>query len=74
MAVICIDFDGTVVNHEFPKTGMDIGAAPVLKELIANGHKLILWTMRSFGNHIEDAVEWFNIVCKRNLRFFRGVR
>ena len=46
---ICIDFDGTCVKHEFPEIGEDIGAAPVLKELIANGHRLILFTMRSIS-------------------------
>jgi hypothetical protein len=44
---ICIDFDGTCVTHEFPKVGKDIGATPVLKKLVANGHRLILFTMRS---------------------------
>ncbi len=44
---ICIDFDGTCVTHEFPKIGRDIGAAPILKALVAKGHRLILFTMRS---------------------------
>lgn len=44
---IVIDFDGTCVAHEFPKVGRDIGAVPVLKSLVANGHRLILFTMRS---------------------------
>jgi len=44
---ICIDFDGTCVSHEFPLIGKDIGAIPVLKELVEAGHKLILFTMRS---------------------------
>ena len=71
---ICIDFDGTCVTHEFPKVGKDIGAVPVLKKLIANGHRLILFTMRSdikkvesddynihkkAGNYLTDAVNWF---------------
>ena len=71
---ICIDFDGTCVTHEFPQIGKDIGAIPVLKELIDNGHKLILFTMRSnkknvkssdynihsqSGNYLDEAVEWF---------------
>lgn len=71
---IVIDFDGTVVTHDFPKVGNDIGAVPVLKELIANGHRLILFTMRSdivnpkggdaeihleSGNYLTDAVDWF---------------
>jgi len=71
---IAIDFDGTCVTHEFPKVGRDIGAVPVLKELVANGHNLILFTMRSDiesptgddesiimkgGNYLTDAVNWF---------------
>lgn len=44
---ICIDFDGTCVTHEFPVIGKDIGAVPVLKELVEKGHRLILFTMRS---------------------------
>lgn len=45
--IIGVDFDGTCVAHEFPKIGRDIGAIPVLKELVDNGHQLILFTMRS---------------------------
>lgn len=71
---ICIDFDGTCVTHEFPSIGKDIGAIPVLKELVNKGHKLILFTMRSnmkdvksldynihsqSGNYLDEAVEWF---------------
>lgn len=63
--VIAIDFDGTCVSHEFPKVGKDIGAAPVLKRLIENGHQLILWTMRSNcegnnGMFLDDAKKWFD--------------
>ncbi len=74
---ICVDFDGTCVKHEFPKVGKDIGAAPVLKELVANGHNLILFTMRSNkndntgysveipeilnGNFLDDALNWFKV-------------
>jgi hypothetical protein len=71
---IVIDFDGTCVTHEFPNVGKDIGAAPVLKKLIEQGHKLILFTMRSnvdnpksddpeislqSGAYLDDAVSWF---------------
>lgn len=71
---ICIDFDGTCVTHEFPRIGEDIGAIPVLKELVEAGHKLILFTMRSDRkkkkkvgdetvvveeNFLADAINWF---------------
>lgn len=49
---ILIDFDGTCVTHDFPRIGKDIGAVPVLKELIENDHRLILFTMRS--DHDKD--------------------
>ena len=67
--LINVDFDGTVVTHEFPKVGRDIGAVPILKKLVDNGHKLILFTMRSerpFFNFngttrdvLQEAVDWF---------------
>ncbi len=72
--IIGVDFDGTCVTHEFPKIGKDIGAVPVLKQLVADGHRLILFTMRSDiefpvsedksitnfgGNYLSDAVAWF---------------
>lgn len=72
---INIDFDGTCVSHEFPLIGKDIGAVPVLKELVEKGHQLILFTMRSnrelksptghslikdvTGMFLTDAVNWF---------------
>lgn len=31
---ICIDFDGTCVSHEFLRIGKDIGAIPILKQLV----------------------------------------
>jgi hypothetical protein len=58
--IIAVDFDGTCVTHDYPEVGKDIGAVPVLKSLVKNGHKLILWTMRS-GEQLEDAVMWFNL-------------
>jgi hypothetical protein len=55
---IGVDFDGTCVTHEYPQVGRDIGAVPVLKRLVAEGHLLILNTMRC-GKELQDAVDWF---------------
>lgn len=55
---IAIDFDGTCVYHEYPKIGGDVGAIPVLKRLVKEGHQIILFTMRS-GSELTDAVKWF---------------
>ena len=56
--VFCVDFDGTCVTHAYPEIGKEIGAVPVLKAMVENGHKLIIWTMRS-GEKLDDAVAWF---------------
>lgn len=58
--IIAVDFDGTCVTHDFPRVGKDIGAVPVLKELVECGHKLILHTMRDAKSNthtLQDAVE-----------------
>jgi hydroxymethylpyrimidine pyrophosphatase-like HAD family hydrolase len=55
---IAVDFDGTCVTHEYPDVGNDIGAIPVLKELVSLGHDLILFTMRD-GKELQDAINWF---------------
>lgn len=65
---IAVDFDGTVVTHKFPKIGEDVGAVPVLKALIENGHQIILNTMRSHKpayindkevDTLQEAENWF---------------
>ena len=75
--IISCDFDGTLVSHEFPLIGNEIGSVPVIKKLVAKGHNIILFTMRSDvehvssddynihnkpGNYLTDAVNW----CKSN--------
>ena len=55
---IGIDFDGTCVTHDWPEIGKDIGAVPVLKKLVSEGHLLILNTMRG-GSDLDAAVNWF---------------
>lgn len=55
---IAIDFDGTVVKHAYPLIGEDIGAWPVIKELVDKGHRIILFTMRS-GDPLDEAIDLF---------------
>lgn len=56
--IIGIDFDGTIVTHEFPRIGRPVpGALETMRELNKHGHRIILWTMRS-GVHLEAAVEY----------------
>jgi len=53
---ICVDFDGTIVTHEYPRIGRPVhGAIDALKALMKEGHKIILFTMRS-GVYLSEAV------------------
>ena len=64
---IAVDFDGTIVEHKYPEIGKEKAfASETLKDLQAEGHKLILWTSRE-GKLLEDAVAF----CKeRGLTFY----
>lgn len=66
--ILSIDFDGTIVEHKFPKIGKPLpGAIETLKELKKAGHQLILWTCREDQGHkidkqyLREAVEF----CKK---------
>jgi hydroxymethylpyrimidine pyrophosphatase-like HAD family hydrolase len=60
--IIAVDFDGTIVEHRYPKIGEELlFAFAALKELQKQGHRLILWTFRS-GNELDEAVEF----CRKN--------
>lgn len=55
---IAVDFDGTIVEHRYPKIGEEIPfATETLKMLAKERHKLILWTVRE-GELLEEAIEW----------------
>ena len=55
---IAIDFDGTIVEHEYPKIGKDkLFAFETLRELQKHGALLILWTIR-VGKELDEALEY----------------
>lgn len=66
--VIAVDFDGTIVTHEYPKIGREIPfAIDTLKRLQSEGHhQLILWTVRE-GELLKEAVEFCR---ERGLEFY----
>jgi hypothetical protein len=60
--IIAIDFDGTIVTHDYPRVGLPVPyAKEVINMLAANGHKCFLWTMRD-NKTLEDAKKY----CKDN--------
>jgi len=66
---IAIDFDGTIVEDEYPLIGKpNIFAFETLKKLQEDGHRLILWTYRH-GKALSEAVHF----CKDNGIVFYAV-
>ena len=64
---IAVDFDGTIVTHEYPQIGTEIPfAIQTRKMLQQDGHKLILWSVRK-DELLEDAVRWCR---ERGLEFY----
>ncbi|MEE4196329.1 MAG: hypothetical protein V2I54_01685 [Bacteroidales bacterium] len=59
---IAVDFDGTIVDHEYPEIGKPkLFAFETLKALQDKGALLILWTFRA-GKELEEAVNF----CQKN--------
>lgn len=57
--IFAIDFDGTLVTHEYPRIGRDVGGVPVVQRLLRAGHQVILLTMRS-GETLKQALQWLD--------------
>ena len=56
--IIAVDFDGTIVEHRYPKIGKEIPfAIQTLRTLIKEGHQLILWSVRE-GALLQEALDW----------------
>jgi hypothetical protein len=56
--IIAVDFDGTIVEHRYPKIGEERPfAIETLKMLIRDHHQLILWSVRE-GELLDEAVQW----------------
>lgn len=65
--IIAVDFDGTIVEHKYPQIGREIPfAVATLKKLQAEGHQIILWSVRE--DSLLDAAVAF---CRsRGLEFY----
>lgn len=64
---IAVDFDGTIVDDQYPAIGRERAfALRTLKALQEKGFALILWTCRE-GAELEAAVEWCR---ERGLEFY----
>ena len=66
--IIAVDFDGTIVTHEYPRIGKEIPfAIDSLKRLQEKpDYQLVLWTVRE-GVLLEEAVQFCR---ERGLEFY----
>lgn len=59
-SVIAVDFDGTIVNNEYPQIGELIPAAKkTLTKFKEKGGYIIIWTCRT-GNSLKEAVRFLD--------------
>lgn len=65
--IIAVDFDGTIVEHQYPNIGNELPFATLtIRKLIEEQHRVILWTVRR-GELLQEAVDW----CKqRGIEFY----
>ena len=64
---IAVDFDGTIVEHEYPGIGEEkLFALETIKQIQKKGHLIILWTYRT-GKELDAAVEYCR---KSGLEFY----
>lgn len=71
---ICVDFDGTMVDHQYPEIGEPVpDAIEWLRKLRMQGARIILFTMRcnseKDGPLLQEAVDYL----KENKVFLYGV-
>lgn len=65
--IIAVDFDGTVVEHRYPVIGKELPfATATLRQLMEDGHRLILWSVRE-GDLLQEAVDFCE---QRGVTFF----
>lgn len=69
--VIAVDFDGTIVENRYPEIGAERPfAIDTLKMLIADKHRLILWSCRE-GELLDQALNWCR---ERGVEFYAANR
>lgn len=61
MAIICVDFDGTIAKWaKYPNIGTLVPySKDVINRLHASGHEIIIWTCRG-PNGVSNVTQWLN--------------
>ena len=68
--IIAIDFDGTIVDHQFPEIGELLpNAKEVINRLHEQGHYIIIWTCRNMTE--PEHPEWTDAPIPAVMSFLR---
>lgn len=60
--IFAIDFDGTIVKHEYPKIGdLRPRAKSVINKLYDKGHYIIIWTCRN-DPELTEAINYLKMI------------
>lgn len=70
---ICIDFDGTIVDHRFPGIGKPVPHAIESIKKLQKYHDIILYTMRSDGGTYGSVLSEAAAYCRENGIDFDGI-
>ncbi len=58
--ILCVDFDGTIVEHEYPDMGeLKEGAKEYINKLYDEGYYIIIWTCRA-GYPLVDMINFLD--------------
>lgn len=69
--IIAIDFDGTIVEHQFPEIGpLMPNAKEVINRLHEQGHYIIIWTCRNMTE--PEHPEWTDAPIPAVIAFLRN--
>lgn len=59
--IICLDFDGTIVTHDFPKIGkLKPYAKEIINKLFQEGFFIIIWTCRYLPQELKSMKEFLD--------------
>ena len=60
--IIAVDFDGTIVEHDYPRVGKLLpDAKEIINKLYGEGHTILIWTVRSStGDAVNEAIRFLN--------------
>jgi hydroxymethylpyrimidine pyrophosphatase-like HAD family hydrolase len=71
--VLAVDFDGTIVDHEYPNIGkLKPYAKEIINKLYKEGHTIIIWTCRSNAHKdFDDLNDMYYFLKSNKIKFHK---